>query len=172
MKDLYKDISGRVWRLGNHVNTDLLSPPSCFSLDEVGMKDGLRQGMERLKSTLKGDYSREGLVIVAGENFGCGSSRETSVRALPASGVRAVVAKSFARIFYRSLVNLCIPPLVCQEIHDVVKDGDLIQVSIKERHVELVGAKRFPVSPFDPHVERILKCGGLVSYLEKERYGI
>ncbi len=169
MKDLYKDISGRVWRLGNHVNTDLLSPPAFFSLDEVGMKDGLRQGMERLKSNLKGDYSREGLVIVAGENFGCGSSRETSVRALPSSGVRAVVAKSFARIFYRSLINLGIPPLECKGIHDLVKDGDLIRISIKEGWVELSDEKRFSVSPFDPHVKRILECGGLISYLEKDR---
>ena len=119
--DTNKNISGRVWLLGDHVNTDLIHPPSCFSLDETKMKYGLRVGMERLDRKADPDNTQDDLVIVAGENFGCGSSRETSVRALFASGVRAIVAKSFARIFYRSLVNRGIAPLVCREVQDKVQ---------------------------------------------------
>ena len=93
-------MTGRVWRLGDHVNTDLLHPPSYFSLDGSKVEEGLREGMQRLGADLRGEYAGDGLVIVAGENMGCGSSRETSVRALCIAGVKAVVASSFARIFY------------------------------------------------------------------------
>ena len=135
--DMGRNISGRVWLLGDHINTDLIHPPSCFSLDETKIKNGLRVGMERLDRQVSPDDTQDDLVIVAGENFGCGSSRETSVRALFASGVRAIVAKSFARIFYRSLVNRGIAPLVCSKIQDRVVDGDPIQISMADHHIIL-----------------------------------
>ncbi len=160
-------ITGRVWRLGDHVNTDLLHPPSYFSLDGGRVEQGLREGMRRLGTDLRGEYAGDGLVIVAGENLGCGSSRETSVRALSIGGVKAVVARSFARIFYRSLANLGIPPLECRGIHDWVEDGDLIHISIKDGLIELEGARRFSISPLDRHIEKILECGGLVPYLRR-----
>lgn len=165
--DTNKSISGRVWLLGDHVNTDLIHPPSCFSLDETKMKNGLRVGMERLDMRADPD---DDLVIVAGENFGCGSSRETSVRALFAFGVRAIVAKSFARIFYRSLVNRGIAPLVCREIQDKVADGDQIQTFIDKHHIILSNNEHVPFAPFDPHIKKILECGGLISYLKREQF--
>lgn len=165
--DLQGVITGRVWRLGDHVNTDLLHPPSYFSLDQRRVKEGLQAGMERLGADLQRHHTGDGLVIVAGENLGCGSSRETSVRALCLGGVKVAVASSFARIFYRSLANLGIPPLECRGIQDCVKDGDLIRISIKEGFIEVDDARRFPVSPLDHHIERILECGGLVPYLRR-----
>jgi 3-isopropylmalate dehydratase small subunit len=167
--DINKNISGRVWLLGDHVNTDLIHPPSCFSLDETKIKNGLRVGMERLDRKVSLDDTWDDLVIVAGENFGCGSSRETSVRALFASGVRAIVAKSFARIFYRSLVNRGIAPLVCMEIQDKVADGDPIQIFIDEHHIISSNNEHAPFVPFDPHIKKILECGGLISYLKREQ---
>ena len=164
---LQEVITGRVWRLGDHVNTDILHPPSYFSLDGSKVEEGLREGMQRLGADLRGEYAGDGLVIVAGENMGCGSSRETSVRALCIGGVKAVVASSFARIFYRNLANLGIPPLECRGIQDWVKDGDLIRISIKDGFIELDDARRFPISPLDHHIERILECGGLVPYLRR-----
>ena len=164
---LQEVITGRVWRLGDHVNTDLLHPPSYFSLDQGRMKEGLQAGMERLGTDLQRRFIDDGLVIVAGENMGCGSSRETSVRALCIAGVKAVVASSFARIFYRNLANLGIPPLECRGIQDWVKDGDLIRISIKDGFIEVDDARRFPISPLDHHIERILECGGLVPYLRR-----
>ena len=165
-------MTGRVWRLGDHVNTDLLHPPSYFSLDGSKVEEGLREGMQRLGTDLRGKYAGDGLVIVAGENLGCGSSREASVRALGIGGVKAVVASSFARIFYRSLANLGIPPLECRGIQDWVKDGDLIHLSIKDGFIELEDARRFPISPLDDHIERILECGGLITYLRRGLDGI
>ena len=167
--DTNKSISGSVWLLGDHVNTDLIHPPSCFTLDETKMKNGLRVGMERLDMRADRDDDQDGLVIVAGENFGCGSSRETSVRALFAFGVRAIVAKSFARIFYRSLVNRGIAPLVCREIQDKVADGDQIRTFIDKHHIILSNNEHVPFAPFDPHMKKILECGGLISYLKREQ---
>ena len=164
---LQEVITGRVWRLGDNVNTDILHPPSYFSLDGSKVEEGLREGMQRLGADFRGEYSGDGLVIVAGENMGCGSSRETSVRALCIAGVKAVVASSFARIFYRNLANLGIPPLECRAIQDRVKDGDLIRISIKDGFIALDDTRHFPLSPLDHHIERILECGGLVPYLRR-----
>ncbi|MCP4569218.1 MAG: 3-isopropylmalate dehydratase, partial [FCB group bacterium] len=112
------------------------------------------------------------LVIVAGENFGCGSSRETSVRALAASGVRAVVARSFARIFFRSLANLGIPPFLCPEAGHGIQEGDVIRIFSEAGFMESAKGSRFPLLPLDPHVEKILGSGGLLSYLQREIHGI
>jgi len=165
-------ISGTAWNLGDHVNTDILHPPAYFSLDEGRVKDGLREGMERLKAGVQGGDSTDGLVIVAGENFGCGSSRETSVRSLRICGVRAVIAHSFARIFYRSLANLGIPPLECNAIQACVQNGDPLLISLTDGFIELGDTRRFPFSPLDPHIERILECGGLIPYLRREQDGV
>ena len=169
---LPEKISGRIWRLGDHVNTDVLHPSSYFSLNETRVKEGLLEGMERLSGDAKIDFLNEGLVIVAGENFGCGSSRETSVRAFRTCGVKGVVAVSFARIFFRSLVNLGIPPFECREIHHWAKDGDLIHISLQDGSIELGNTRRFPFSPMDPHIKKILEAGGLIPYLRREKDGI
>jgi 3-isopropylmalate/(R)-2-methylmalate dehydratase small subunit len=165
-------ISGTVWKLGDHVNTDILHPPAYFSLDQGRMKEGLRKGIVRPKAALKGDDAADGLVIVAGENFGCGSSRETSVRSLRLCGVKAVIARSFARIFYRSLANLGIPPVHANKIQDLLRDGDPIRLSLQEGFIELGDTRRFPFSPLDPHIERILENGGLIPYLRREQHGV
>ncbi len=164
-----KNISGRVWLLGDNINTDLIHPPSCFSLDEDKLKNGLQVGMDRLE--MKGDRKNagDGLVIMAGENFGCGSSRESSVRALFAFGIKAIVAKSFARIFYRSLVNRGIAPIVCREVQDKISDGDMIHISMNEQSIVLSNKEHVPFDPFDRHIKKILACGGLISYLKKEQ---
>jgi 3-isopropylmalate/(R)-2-methylmalate dehydratase small subunit len=166
---LPKRITGRVWKLGDHINTDILHPSPYFSLNEARMKEGLVEGMERLGANAKRDSSDEGLIIVAGENFGCGSSRETSVRGLKSFGVRGVLAASFARIFYRSLINLGLPALECGEIQERVKDGDPVFLSIEEGWVELAGKKRFLFSPIDAHIKKILEAGGLIHYLLKDK---
>jgi 3-isopropylmalate/(R)-2-methylmalate dehydratase small subunit len=165
-------ISGRVWTLGDHVNTDVLHPSSYFSLNETRVKEGLLEGMERLGGNVNWDVSHEGLVIVAGENFGCGSSRETSARGLQNFGVRGVVAVTFARIFFRSFTNLGIPTFECGEIHRWARDGDVVHIFVKEGFVELANAKRFPFTPIDPHIRKILEAGGLIPYLRREKDGI
>jgi len=170
--DMEHDIVARVWALGDHVNTDMLHPPEYFSLDARRLREGIRQGGLRLGAALPGENTAEGFIIVAGENFGCGSSRETSVRALAACGLRAVVARSFARIFYRSLVNQGIPAVVCDGVQDSACSGDILRVSPAGARVELDGGQRFACRALDQHSAEILACGGLLSYLHRERHGL
>jgi len=92
------------------------------------------------------------------------------VRALAACGLRAAVARSFARIFYRSLINLGIPAMVCSGIQDRARSGGIVCLSLAGGYVELGGAQRFAYEPPDPHVADILACGGLVSYLNRQRH--
>lgn len=165
-------ISGQVWKLGDHVNTDVLHPSSYFSLDAERVEKGVKEGMERLGIDPQGKSLGNGFIIVAGQNFGCGSSRETSVRGLRNFGVRGVVAASFARIFMRSLVNLGIPTLECREIQSLVRDGDPIRLNLKQGWIELEGGKSISFSPLDLHVTKILEAGGLIPYLRREKDGI
>jgi 3-isopropylmalate/(R)-2-methylmalate dehydratase small subunit len=166
---LPKRITGRVWKLGDHINTDILHPSPYFSLNEARVKEGVTEGMERLGTDAKRDPYNDGIIIVAGENFGCGSSRETSVRGLRSFGARGVVAKSFARIFFRSLTNLGLPALECGEIQNAVRDGNLIHISVEEGLIELTDGRRFSFAPIDPHIKKILEAGGLIHYLLKDK---
>ena len=125
-------------------------------------------GMKRLDRAETPGESHDELIIVAGENFGCGSSRETSVRALFAIGVKAIVAQSFARIFYRRLVNRGIMPLVSRELYARISDGDLIRIIPDNQCIVLNDSGQIPFEPFDPHIEKILACGGLIPYLKNE----
>lgn len=168
---LPKKISGRIWKLGDHVNTDVLHPSCFFSLDEKRVREGLIEGMGRLGANFKPESSHHKLIIVAGQNFGCGSSRETSVRGLRNLGVKAIVAASFARIFFRSLTNLGVPTFECGGIQNRARDGELINILTTEGFIELPNAGRFPFSPIDSHVKKILDEGGLIPYLRRERMG-
>jgi len=165
-------LSGRVWTLGDHINTDLLHPPSHFTSDEKKMREGIEEGIVRLGGEVKREGSEEGWIIVAGENFGCGSSRETSGRGLLAFGVKGVVACSFARIFMRSLINLGIPIFECREIQKHVKDGEMIRILMREGWIETEDSKRFPFSEMDLHFKKILEAGDLLHYLRSERHGL
>ena len=168
---LLEKISGRIWKLGDHVNTDALHPSVFFSLDEKRVREGVIEGMGRLGANFITESSHEKLVIVAGQNFGCGSSRETSVRGLRDFGVKAIVAASFARIFFRSLTNLGVPTFECREIQNRTRDGELIDILTTEGFIELPDTGRFPFLPIDPHVKKILDAGGLIPYLQRERKG-
>jgi 3-isopropylmalate dehydratase small subunit len=168
---LPKKISGRIWKLGDHVNTDVLHPSFFFSLDDKRVREGLIEGMGRLGANFAAQSSHEKLIIVAGQNFGCGSSRETSVRGLRNFGVKAIVAASFARIFFRSLTNLGIPTFECREIQNRARDGELIDILTTEGFIELPDDRRFPFSALDPHVKKILEAGGLIPYLRMEQKG-
>lgn len=165
-------LSGQVWTLGDHVNTDLLHPPSHFTPNEKKMREGIEEGILRLGGGVEKGGSEEGWIIVAGENFGCGSSRETSGRGLLAFGVKGVVACSFARIFMRSLINLGIPIFECREIQKHVKNGEMIRILTREGWIETQDSKRFPFSELDLHFRKILEVGGLLHYLWRERHGL
>ena len=105
--------------------------------------------------------------MVAAENFGCGSSREQAPAVLKALGVRAVIAKSFARIFYRNAINIGLPVIVCKELYDHVADGDEMELSLTEGIAKTKG-QDYICTKLPPYMQGILDQGGLIASLNKE----
>lgn len=110
---------------------------------------------------------KEGDYVVGGENFGCGSSREQAPSVLRALGIKAVVAKSFARIFYRNAINIGLPVVVCKELPDQVETGDTMELSLSEG-VARTGGKEYPCTRLPEYMQNILNQGGLIASLNKE----
>ena len=154
---------GRVWRFGDDINTDLIIPGRYLDNYDPGhLASHAMEGVSREFAS----KVRKGDVIVAGRNFGCGSSREQAVIALRQAGVSAVVAGSFARIFYRNAVNLGLCPLVSQDAHAVFADGDVVSVDMgSSTVVSEDGSKKASVEPLPDHVRAILESGGLVQHI-------
>lgn len=110
---------------------------------------------------------KEGDFVVGGENFGCGSSREQAPSVLKALGVRAVIAKSFARIFYRNAINIGLPVIVCKELPDEVKTGDFMELSLTDG-IARANGKEYSCTKLPEYMQNILNQGGLIASLNKE----
>lgn len=156
-------ISGKVWCFGDNIDTDLIIAARYLNTSDP--KELAKHVMEDadpefVKKVQAGD------IIVAGENFGCGSSREHAPIALKAAGVSAVVAKSFARIFYRNAFNTGLPIFELAET-DTIKEGDNIAISMESGEVKN-GAKTYKFSPIPPFMQELLSAGGLMNYAQKE----
>lgn len=161
LKKLYR---GRAYVLGDNINTDVIHPPDYFSLDSSRVQAGLSKGLEIDFSR----YLKEGGIIVAGKNFGCGSSRETSARALKLHGVSLILAESFARIFYRNMINQGVVLLTCPGIHGRMKTGDPLEVDLEAgevRHLDDIW--HLPFKPPERYTWEILACDGMKGFLEK-----
>lgn len=110
---------------------------------------------------------KPGDFVVAAENFGCGSSREQAPSVLKALGVKAVIAKSFARIFYRNAINIGLPVIVCKGLYDQVLDGDEMELSLSEGIVR-TGGQEYVCTKLPPYMQGILDQGGLIASLNRE----
>ena len=121
---------------------------------------------ESLSDTFASEV-KPGDLIVAGDNFGCGSSREQAPAVLKALGVQAIIAKSFARIFYRNAINIGLPVLVSPELSDAVKEGDEASLDLTAGTVT-VGEKTFTCTKLPPYMQRILNAGGLIAFLNED----
>jgi 3-isopropylmalate/(R)-2-methylmalate dehydratase small subunit len=160
--------TGTAHVFGADVNTDEIIPArylttsSAKALAAYCMEDA-RPGFA--KSVAKGD------LIVAGGNFGCGSSREHAPIAIKAAGISCVVAESFARIFFRNAINIGLPIVECPGIAARVKQGDRLTVDLTTGAVILPSGERLPVPPFPPFMEGIVKEGGWMPYLLKQHKG-
>ncbi len=155
---------GRVWKFGDDVNTDLIIPGRYLdNYDPAHLAKHAMEGVRReFASTV-----RPGDIIVAGQNFGCGSSREQAVIALKSAGVSAVVARSFARIFYRNAVNLGMPVLESEDACDAFLDGERAALDIGGgRMSSSDGSKTASLRCVPENVRKILDSGGLVPYLK------
>ena len=109
---------------------------------------------------------KEGDIVVAGENFGCGSSREQAPSVLKALGVKAVVAKSFARIFYRNSINIGLPVIISKDLYDKVEDGADIDINLSEGWIKTED-ETLPCTKLPPYMQNILDHGGLINFLNE-----
>lgn len=149
----------RVWKFSDNIDTDAIIPGRYLIHNDPCVL--ARHAFEGTRSEFAGRV-REGDVIVAGRNFGCGSSREHAPLALTGAGIRIIIARSFARIFYRNAVNVGILPLVCEQA-DEISEGAEITVNIDAGFVE-TGGKRYPIEPVPGFMQNIINAGGLVAY--------
>jgi len=157
-------ITGRVWKYGDDVNTDVIFPGKyTYSISDP--KEMARHALEDLDPTFVANV-RPGDIIVAGKNWGCGSSREQAVTCLKEAGVGAIVARSFARIYFRNSINQALPIVTCDAV-DGVEPGQEITVDFAAGKVTTPsGDYSFP--PLSPEVMDILNAGGLIPYVRQQ----
>ncbi len=155
---------GKVFRFDQDVDTDQIIASQYLlfpTIDEMKVHT-----FESLNADFAKDV-REGDFVVASDNFGCGSSREQAPSVLKALGVKAVFAKSFARIFYRNAINIGLPAIVCRELYDHVQEGDEIAFNMAEGIVT-AGDRKFACTKLPEHLQNILNQGGLIASLNEE----
>ena len=153
----------RVFLFGDDVDTDQIIASQYIILPSIDEMKG------HAFESLDADFAKKvqpGDILVAGANFGCGSSREQAPAVLKALGIRAVVAKSFARIFYRNAINIGLPVLVSAKAADAVTDGQEAQVNLDEGLL-LCGGESFACTRLPQHMQDILESGGLIAWLNQ-----
>ena len=154
--------TGKVWVLGDDIDTDISIPTEYLALKTI--EDMKQYGFSPLRPELAGQI-KPGDIIVAGKNFGCGSSREQAPEVIKALGIPCIIAKSFARIFYRNALNNGLLLLEQPELHDVVKEGDTITVTVNE-DVDYNG-KKYPIASLPENLMEIIEAGGLVKAMRR-----
>lgn len=157
---------GTVFRYGENVDTDVIIPARYLNTSDP--KELASHCMEDLDKTFV-KRVKSGDIIVADKNFGCGSSREHAPIAIKESGVSCVIAKTFARIFYRNSLNIGLPILECPDAVDGIRDGDVVDVDFSTGTIidETTG-KRYAAEPFPPFMQDLIAAGGLAGYMRKE----
>ena len=156
--------TGRVWVLGDDIDTDIIIPTEYLALKTI---DDMKQyGFSPLRPELARQIQK-GDIIVAGKNFGCGSSREQAPEIIKALGIQCVIAKSFARIFYRNAINIGLPAIVCKDLPDEVKTGDQMELHMLEGTAEANG-KVYSCTKLPEYMQNILNQGGLIASLNRE----
>ncbi|OYT52886.1 MAG: 3-isopropylmalate dehydratase [Desulfurococcales archaeon ex4484_217_2] len=159
-------IRGHVWKFGDNVNTDNIIPGrykfKTQNLNELVQYVLIDLNPEFAKKVRKGD------VIVAGRNFGYGSSREHAPRLLKLAGVGAVVAKSFARIFFRNAINIGLPVIIAPEVYDKTDEGDIMEVDLEKGIIKNLSKNlTFKFKPYPKEIMKIVLEGGVIEYYRK-----
>lgn len=157
-----KTFTGKVWVLGDDIDTDIIIPTEYLALPTV--EDMKQYGFSPLRPELAGLIG-EGDIIVAGKNFGCGSSREQAPEIIKALKVSCVIAKSFARIFFRNSINNGLLLIENSEIQETVKEGDSLTVNLGESICH--NGQSYPISSLPQNLMDIIEAGGLVGAMQK-----
>jgi len=158
--------TGKVWKFGDNIDTDAIIPARYLNTSDPKelakhcMEDADADFVHKMKS---------GDIILGGENFGCGSSREHAPIAIKAAGISCVVAKSFARIFYRNSFNMGLPIFESKELADAIAEGKEITIDSVKGVITVAGSDQtFPISPIPPFMEQLIADGGLMKHIAKK----
>ena len=155
------EIQGRVWKYGDNVNTDVIFPGKyTYTVSEPSEMP--QYALEDLDPVFAGDV-KPGDIIVGGTNWGCGSSREQAVVCLSEADLGAIIAKSFARIYYRNCLNNALPAIVCPEAVDEIQNGEGVTINL-EKGIISCAAGEFSFPPLPEAVMEIFNAGGLIEY--------
>ena len=157
-----EQFKGKVWVLGDDIDTDIIIPTEYLALPTV--EDMKQYGFSPLRPELAGQIG-EGDIIVAGSNFGCGSSREQAPEIIKALKVKCVIAKSFARIFFRNSINNGLLLIENPDLRDVVTEGEKIEVTVGEKVV--CDGKEYPIASLPQNLMDIINAGGLVKAMRQ-----
>ena len=157
--------NGKAIKYGDNVDTDVIIPARY--LNTIDKKELASHCMEDIDKDFTGKV-RQGDIMIAGSNFGCGSSREHAPIAIKESGISLVIAKSFARIFYRNAINIGLAILECEEASEGIREGDEVEADLDRGVIynKTTGAS-FKTKPFPEFIQRIITAGGLIESIRK-----
>ena len=156
----------KVWRYGDHVDTDVIIPARYLNIADF--EELAEHAMEDIDVNFAPNVQK-GDIIVAGRNFGCGSSREHAPMVLKVKGVQCIIADSFARIFYRNAINIGLPALEIGKEVEKIEAGDELEVNLAKGEIKIVN-KGIVINtkPLPEFVQKIADCGGLINYVKGE----
>ena len=157
-----EQFTGRVWTLGDDIDTDIIIPTEYLAMKTI--EEMKQYAFSPLRPGLAAQIC-QGDIIVAGKNFGCGSSREQAPEVVKALGVRCVVAKSFARIFFRNAINNGLLLIEQQDLQDDIEEGEAVTVTVNQ-DVEYKG-RRYPIASLPDNLVEVINAGGLVKAMRK-----
>lgn len=162
-------IEGNVFVFGDHVNTDEIIPARYLSTHEPGVL--AKYCMEDLRPGFGQQSNVKGSILVAGENFGCGSSREHAPISIKAAGIQCVVARSFARIFLRNAINIGLPLAELPGLKDIAENNQ-VEIDFQTGMIrDLTSGIRFEITPYPTFMRDIIQCGGWLNYIETNMMG-
>ncbi len=160
-------IRGKVIKYGNNVDTDAIIPARYLNTTED--KELALHCFEDMDKDFK-EKVKERKIIAAGSNFGCGSSREHAPISIKASGVKAVIAESFARIFFRNAINIGLPVVTSAEAADFIKDGDEVEIDLSSGKIkDITGNKIFNINPLPEFIQKIIISGGYINFTRENK---
>ena len=159
------EINGKAVKFGNNIDTDVILPGKYLVLVEP--KELAKHAMDGIDPQFP-EKAKKGIIVVGGKNFGCGSSREQAPIALKYSGVKCVIADSFARIFFRNAINIGLPVIECEDISKLVDDNDELTIDINQGKIQNnTKDTSLQVNKLPPFIIQILNDGGLIENLRR-----
>ncbi|OOB79713.1 MAG: 3-isopropylmalate dehydratase small subunit [Epulopiscium sp. Nele67-Bin001] len=155
-----------VFKYGDNIDTDVIIPARYLATSEPG--ELAKFCMIDIDDTFVGKV-QDGDIMVAGKNFGCGSSREHAPIAIKASGIKCVIAKSFARIFYRNAINIGLPILECVEAADGIEEGNEVEINLTTGEIRnITKNETYNAQPFPEFMQKIMQADGLMGYVKSK----